>query len=221
MTVLSEIDGQPASALVCNHLICRNCGIIDRDYDRLKRGHRCDTCGVESEAGSLVFPINIHVLVDLVQQAFHSESPTRPLDSPRGADIGSVLYYCTLREALLNTFLLNNLRARRIPEPLIKKLLYDNKLATQKFGGLFTSVVGAKWDEAVEQVSQLARIDFKPVSQLMKTAAELRNQFLHEGSAWSITRSFSTECVDSLPNLVNLFVWLHNEYTHPILNQQN
>lgn len=219
MTQLSEIDSQPASSLVCDHLICRACGVIDRDYDRLRKGHRCSTCGSESEAGSLVFPISIHVLVDLVQQAFHSQSPTRPLNAPQGADVGAVLYFCTLREALLNTFLVNNLRAREVPEPLISKLLDDNKLASQKFGGLFTSVVGVKWEEAVGQVSLQTGVDYKSVSALMRSAAELRNEFLHSGRAWALTREFATQCVDSMGELVGLFVSLHNEYTHPALRR--
>jgi hypothetical protein len=217
MTSLSEIDTQPASMLVCDHLICQSCGIVDRDYGRLRNGYCCSECGVKSESGRLVFPISIHVLVDLVQQAFHSQSPTGPLDAPQGSDIGTVLFYCTLREALLNTFLRHNLRARQVDESLITKLLDDNKLASQKFGGLFTSVIGATWEDAIAQASRLAGTNFKPVSDLMRKAAELRNEFLHEGRAWSLNREFATECVDSMGNLVNLFVALHNEYTHPVL----
>jgi hypothetical protein len=114
----------------------------------------------------------------------------------------------------LNTFLMNNLRARRVPEPLISKLLEDNRLASQKFGGLFSSVIGVKWDDAVQCVSESSGIEFKSVSLLMRAAAEVRNEFLHEGIAWGVTRSFATQCVDSMGQLVNLFVWLHNEYTH-------
>ena len=220
MPPLSEIAGQPLSMLVCNHQICKNCGVIDRDYGRLKKGHRCKHCQAESEAGRLVFPINIHVLVDLVQQAYHSQSPTAPLDAPQGQDVGTVLFYCSLREALLNTFIINNLRARNIDEALISRMLDDNKLASQKFGGLFTSVIGVKWNEAISELNRLRKEDYAAVSDLMREAAELRNEFLHEGKAWGINRELAKRCVDSVCKLMSMFVALHNEYTQPLLHSE-
>lgn len=217
MSQLSEVDSQPLSDLVCNHLICRACGIVDKDWDRLRKGHLCKHCGRPSEAGSLVFPINIHVLVDLVQQTYHSVSPTSPLDAPQGPDVGTVLFYCTLRESLLNVFLVNNLRARRVEPAIINKLLEDNKLASQKFGGLFYSIVGVKWSDSVAAISSRTGRNFGEVSNLMREAAELRNEFLHEGRAWGINREFAEKCLNSIGNLVDLFVEMHNEYTQPTL----
>lgn len=216
---LSEIDSQPLSTLVCVRFLCKACGVIDGDWGRSRSGHRCSACNAESDGGSLVFPVSIHILVDLIQQSFHSHAPTAPLEAPQGSDVGSVLYFCTLREALLNSFLVNHLRAQEIPPPLIAKLLEDNKLAGQKFGGLFTSVVGAKWVEAVSAVSRSAGADFSTVSDLMRRAAEYRNEFLHSGRAWSFTREFAAQCLDSTGELLDLFVALHNEYTQPLLRR--
>jgi len=220
MTSLSEIDGQPLSMLVCNHLICKDCGVIDRDYGRLKKGYRCTNCRAESEGGRMVFPINIHVLVDLVQQAYHSQSPTSPLDAPQGQDVGTILFYCSLREALLNTFIINNLRARNVDSALISRMLEDNKLASQKFGGLFTSVIGLKWNEAISELTRARSRNYTGVSDLMREAAELRNEFLHEGRAWGINRDLATRCINSVDDLVSLFTELHNEYTQPLLRSE-
>lgn len=220
MHALSEIDGQPLSTLVCNHLICKSCGVIDRDYGRLRPGYRCTHCDNECDCGSLVFPINIHVLVNLVQQAYHSRSPTKPLDSPQGQDIGTVLFYCSLREALLNMFIVNNLRARRVEEPLVSRMLKDNQLASQKFGALFTSVVGVKWTEAIKQVNHSRGSNYSLVSDLMQEAAARRNDFLHQGRAWRIDRELATRCINSLGELVSLYVDLHNEYTQPLLQRE-
>lgn len=216
MIQLAEIENQDASTLVCSHLICRKCGIVDRDYSRTRKGGKCSTCGKESEGGSLMFPTSTHILVDLVQQAFHSKSPVGPISGPQVPDIGTVLFYCTLREALLNALLLNHLRTRVVPEALVKKLLDDNKLASQKFGDLFTAVVGVKWFEAVAEASKFADVNFKPTSDLMRSAAALRNEFLHEGTGWQATHEFAAECLNSLPMLVELFVALHKLYVHPL-----
>jgi hypothetical protein len=215
-TQLAEIDTQDASTLVCDYFICRDCGVIDRDYSRMQAGSKCSTCGRESDAGRLPFPISVHILVDLVQQAYHSTAPVGPISGPQVPGIGTVLLFCTLREALLSSFLLNHLRAQRIPEPLVAKLLSDNKLASQKFGGLFTSVVGCKWEAAVKAASEYDNRDYSDDSKLMREAATIRNEFLHEGRAWAATHEFATACVNSMPSLVALFVSLHNVYVHPL-----
>jgi len=217
MTRLSEIDDQALSALVSHQLICHTCGVIDTDYGRLMNGYRCSTCDAEGTGGHLAFPINIQKLLNLVQQAYHSTSPRDSDNGPRESDIGTVIYFCTLREALLNRFLETHLLARRVPTSLILRLLDDNKLASQKFGKLFSSATGTPWDEAVSVSSSRAGMDFRPVAVLMRSAAKLRNEFLHEGRGWAITRDVATECVDSLGTLVALFAELHNAYTHPLV----
>ena len=145
--------------------------------------------------------------------AYHSQAPTAPLNSPQGQDVGTLIYFCTLREALLDHFLIETLKFQKVPVSLIEKLLEDNKLANQKFGGLFTSATGLKWEDAITRISKGSNIPFKTVSQLMRSAAELRNTFLHEGAAWAITRELSTECMNAVPNMVDLFVALHNEFS--------
>jgi len=219
MTRLSEIDDQIASSLACDHLICQGCGVVDRDHSRMRVGSRCSTCNAESESGCLYFPISIHILVDLAQQAYHSTAPVGPLDGPQAQGISTILFFCALREALLNRFLFSHLRAQRVPERLIEKLLDDNKLASQKFGDLFSSVVGSKWDVAVDDASKHTGRNFQAVSELMKQAASIRNEFLHEGTAWSASYEVATECVDAMPSLVALFVSLHNVYIHPLVRK--
>ena len=213
---LAEIDTQAASTLVCDYLICRDCGIIDRDHSRMRVGSLCSTCGGVSKAGRLPFPQNVRTLVDLVQQAYHSTAPIGPNSNPQVTDIGTVILFCTLREALLNSFLLTHLRSQRVPESLLKKLLSDNKLAAQKFNGLFPSVVGFRWEEAVEAASNYGGMDFASASKLMREAATIRNEFLHDGRGWAATREFATTCVNAMPSLVALFVALHNVYIHPM-----
>lgn len=217
MTNISEIHNQQLSTLVCDYLICNNCGVIDRDYGRMKSGHCCAHCQVESEVGSIVFPISIRVLVDLVQQTYHSRSQAKTLDGPQGQNIGTILFYCSLREALLNMFISNNLRARNVDEALISRMLEDNKLAGQKFGGLFSSVVGLSWKGAVDELNRSRSVNYDVVSDLMQESAKLRNEFLHQGRAWQINRDLATRCIDSVGELVSLFVELHNEYTQPLL----
>lgn len=99
MVTLAEIKSQPASMLACSHFVCSECAIVDQDWDRMRRGHLCGTCGTPSEAGQLYIPISIHILVGLMQQAYHSRSPTGPLDGPQGQDVGTTATASATAEA--------------------------------------------------------------------------------------------------------------------------
>jgi hypothetical protein len=217
MTELCEVDTQDASTLVCSHLVCKHCGVIDRDYSRIQRGTRCSICNDLSDCGRLAFSVNIHVLVDLVQSAYHSKTVGCDFERPKAQDIGTILLFCSLREALLNNFLVQLLRAQKVPEHIIEKLLGDNKLASQKFGDLFASVVGIKWNKAVTNAEKYLDTSFQSTSDLMRSAASIRNSFLHEGNVWPASRDFATDCVNGMPLLAALFVALHNLYVHPLI----
>jgi hypothetical protein len=219
MRQLSEITGQPISDLVATYFICATCGIVDRDWDRMKAGHPCSSCSTPSGAGRLAFPVNIHILADLVQQTFHSEAQIPRIAGPLAADVGAVLIFCTLREALLTNFLKGNLQARDVDAEIIDRLMEDNKLASQKFGQLFSSIVGAKWQVAVQALSDKAARNYLNISDLMKETSQVRNEFLHEGKGWGMNRDLSKRCVDSLADLFSLFAALHNEYTTPYVRR--
>lgn len=217
MVSLAEIDNQDISTLVCDFMICKRCGEVDRDHSQMRTNSLCPVCEKPAGVARLYYPINIHILVDLVQQAYHSYAPVGPISGPQAPAIGTILYFCTLREALLNHFLLEFLRAENVKTSLIEKMFDDNKLASQKFTSLFSAVVGKRWSDAVGEASAHDVNDYRPVSDLMKSAANIRNEFLHEGTGWSATRDVATECVNSLPALFGLFVALHNIYIRPLL----
>jgi len=221
MTSLSEINSQSLSTVVCDFFICRSCGIIDRDHGRMRRGHPCSNCSVEGECGELAFHSNISLLVDLAQETFHSRPPDwkEKRYRPQGRDVGTVLIICSLREALLTNFLVENLFAKKVERPLILRLLDDNRLTSQKLDKLFPSVIGLKWKMAIKNLSNKHSVDYLEVSSLMEEAAKARNKFLHEGSPWQIGRDLPERCINSLFVWMSLFVDLHNEYTQPFWGQ--
>jgi hypothetical protein len=178
---------------------------------RMRVGHACETCGNPSESGRLYFPITIHILVDLVHQAFHSNAPVGPIDGPQTKAIGTVVFFCALREALLVHFLQQHMLSQKLPPDIIERLLGDNKLAHQRFGQLFKSVVGVNWHDAIREIST-TRHDFSVVSKLMISASEVRNDFLHNGMAWQATEELATDCVNNLLMLTSMFAMLHNKY---------
>lgn len=217
MTSLSDLKGQSLSTIVCDFFICPSCGIIDRDDERGRRGHRCSHCLVESERARLAFDANIMCLVDLAQVMFHSEAhPSSQKDFQlMSRDVGTLLIICSLREALLTNFFVVNLLAKKVERQLIERLLNDNRSTNQRLNKLFPSVVGVKWKQAIESLPDKHPMNYSDVSSLMEEAAKERNNFLHEGSPWRISRDLPRRCIDSLFVWMSLFVALHNQYTQP------
>jgi hypothetical protein len=142
MVELAEIDSQAASTLVCDFMICECCGTIDREHSRMIKDNICPVCHKPAGVARLYYPFNVHILVDLVQESYHSEAPLNPIYGPHAPNVGTILFFSSLREVLLNHFLLALLQAQRVPIPIIEKLLDDNRLASQKFTGLFSAAVG-------------------------------------------------------------------------------
>ena len=219
MIQLSEIDTQDASTLVCNHMICKHCGVIDRDSERMRVGSTCKTCDKVSNGGLLAFPINIHMLVDLVQQAYHSKPLVSQIYGAQSPAISTVLFFCALREVLINKFLEEHLLAKKMPKSYIQENLNDKTFLRKKFTTLFTSTIGVKWDRAIEQASQQRNINFSSTSDFMQNAADTRNKFLHRGHTFLITYEFATDCVNTMPLVIELFVALHNLFTYPLLSK--
>ena len=169
---LSDISSQPASTLACSHLICKNCGFVDRNWERMTRAHIGSECRKPGDGGRLYFHFGIHILVDLIQQAYHAQATAGPPSGPRN----------------------------------------------QRFGALFTEVIGKKWPESVSELSAKLGSNFKPVSDLMIRAAVKRITFLLQGSAWLMTTEFSTQWINAVLPMVDLFVGMHNEYTRSPLS---
>lgn len=210
MVTLAEVEGQAASTIVCNYMVCRSCSFVE-PADSLV-GRPCSACNRSGGVALLYFPINIRVLVDLVQEAFHSYSSTEAKSGPDASSVGVLLFFSTLRETLLDHFLLSMLRKKQVDQSLIERLFHDNKQANQKFNNLFPAVTGDKWEEAVKAASTREGIDYQPVSNLMKTASKIRNGFLHEGRGCRATRDMARLCLNSLPYMTSLFVALNNIY---------
>lgn len=219
MTQLADVDCQAASTLVCDFMICKRCGTVDRERSRMVKNSICPACHRPAGVARLYYPINVHTLVDLVQQSYHSEAAVNPVYGPQASNVGTILFFCALREMLLTHFFVALLHAQRVPTPISEKLLDDNKLASQKFTSLFPALVGKTWNEAVGEASSFEGTDLHSVSNLMLSAANIRNEFMHEGTGWTATREVATNCVNSMFALISLFVALHNLYVRPHLQK--
>jgi hypothetical protein len=216
---VTEVIGQPLSTLLSDHLICKYCHIVDRDHERSRVGYSCPTCGREGEGGRLYFSLNTHVLIDLMQESYHAQvnSATGRLYEGVGPhDISVVIYFCTLRETLLDKLVTELLIANKIPNGVCQRLLSDNKFHMQKQNKLFRSLTDHKWQDALKELNEGSNLDCLGIDEFVSGTVKARNSFIHEGSKWSIDRELSTSCMKNIWGLISLYVGLHNKHVHPI-----
>jgi hypothetical protein len=216
MITLADIDGQSLSSVICDFMICKRCGIVDRERSRIIANSPCPACHKSADIARLYFGLNLAVLIDLIQQSYHSATPEGQALGPQSSDVAVVLFFCALREALLNNLLDYLCRTEACD---LKKVATRRKLTKRKFSSL-AELIGKTWDEAVGEASSREGIGFDSVSKLMIQASSVRNRFLHEASGWGATRQFATECINSTFALLQLFVSLHNTYVQPRLANQ-
>lgn len=215
MATLSEVDDFPASLLVGDFLMCQRCGVVDRERKRIRTDAMCPSCQHPAGVARLYYHVGIQILIDMIQQAYNSKSPLPNEHGPRSSDVAVVLFFCTLREALLDNLLNELFSAHKVAPAIAEKLLKDNRLFGQKLFGVLPAITEAPWKKAIEDASSEAGRDFVALSAFMEKAADLRNTFVHKGSGWGITRDLATECVNSIFDLMTLFASLHNLYVKP------
>ena len=210
---------QSLSMTVANYVACKGCQIVDRDHDRARSGHICSTCGHVSEGAILYFHVNIHIPIDLIQESYHSISAkqnTEKLYEGEGPhDVSVVIFFCTLREALLDNLINNIMRVHNLPDGVTSRLLSDNKFHIQKQDKLFKSLTGEKWNEAIDNLKKNANLDYKEIDRFVVSVVKARNNFIHEGFKWDINRELSTSCINNIFGLIKTYTELHNKYVHP------
>jgi hypothetical protein len=127
-----------------------------------------------------------------------------------------ILFFCTLREILLNWLIGHLWRAQNIPKPIYERLLADSNTYSLRRTKLLPSLVGSKWKELVAQEASSSQLDYIELDQFLKKSAAARNKFMHEGKRWDTDRTLAEGCVDHVWPLLNFDVALHNRYVRPI-----
>lgn len=200
--------------------VCRHCRIVDLDDRRLCGGYVCPVCKVPGDCGMMYFEMSIHTLVNLMQEAFHMQS--KPQDEwfesqieTNSHNISVVLFFCTLREILINNLITELCSAQDINTAIYKRLLSDNSTYTQKQDNLLPSLTGKKWKTLIKEADAHDELDYIELNDFLIKAVKARNRFMHEGKKWDIDRALAEGCMSHIMPLLSFYVSLHNKYVHP------
>ncbi len=151
---MSDIDNdiEELNHIIGKWQICEFCKIVDDDRNRTKYGHICNACGKESNGGQMYFDMSVHLMIDLIKEAFITEHKIEHKGTKLEYQLNThyisvLLFFCTLRETLLNG--------------LITDLCSAHK--------------GASWD-----INRDTAIDcIKSISPLMELYVALNNKYVH------------------------------------------
>ena len=215
-----DIKTQSLSSLLSDHQVCEFCRVVDRDKERCRTGYRCPICSSESKGGVLYFEFTVGATIDLMQEAFHSELKQDPNEGKWDAgkdahNISVVIFFCTLRELLLNNLIRELCGAQKIPKLIYERLISDNKFHIMKQNNLLPSLIDSKWLDAISVINTMHEMDYIELNQFIEKAVKARNKFMHEGNKFSIPLDMGEECMHHIWPLINLFIGLHNHYVHP------
>lgn len=218
---LSSSSRNHWSLFLGGYFICSKCSFVDRDRNRLMAAHVCEKCQVGSTSTGLYFHVNIMVTLDLLEESYASSSKIENDENVESHNVAILLYFCTLKEALLEHFLNHIFVSLHLPEGLRVRLRNDNRMFNEKINKLLPALIDDKWSEAIVNAGKLNGKDYLRLNDLLVEAAELRNGFLHNASPWNISQQVAANCIDALPELLDLFVGLQNYYVHGAWLKQN
>ncbi len=198
--------------------ICEDCSIVDFDMNRSYVGYECPRCG-EWGAGSIgYFPINVFSVLDLIQEYYRLEK--KEINTNFGSAennknvhfLSIIIFFCTLTEVLLTNFFISYFEKTNVPKNIQTRLLTDNLLVRQRIDKLFPSLIGVKWNTAINKISKNSSSNYKETLKFYRTVVEVRNRFLHRGNVWLMPDDMPINCLRQISPLINLFIDLHNKY---------
>ncbi|HEX8843475.1 MAG TPA: hypothetical protein VF791_02470 [Pyrinomonadaceae bacterium] len=221
---ISEITEQPLGTLIDIFYVCQSCGIVDSDSERGAVGTPCAHCGAKSKGGLSYFGLPVDALINLMQESFHQ----KPRQTKSGHSLvrdnvhqlAVVIYFSTLGEVLLEHFLRELMWAFQIPTGVRERVLNDNLFSRERVEKVFPSLVNEKWNAVIKELSKNSKLDYEKTVKFYLQVVNARNQFLHRGSKWAISKSMPEECMEEIWSLMNLYVKLHNRYVPAIYADQ-
>jgi len=215
--------------LLADFHICEYCHIVDRDSNRILVGHPCTNCGNPSPSGRTFFSLSVHSLIDLMQEFFHKDqikqSETEDglphgVSGKKNAKIAVVIFFATLREVLFESLLYNLMIAQHLPGSVCKRLFTDSPMHKQRLDKLFPALAGITWKKAISAVNSKCDLDYIELDGFVERIVNARNKFLHKGSKYAISADMAEECLRHIWPLLNLHVFLHNEYVVPYYHKE-
>ena len=203
---------------------CNICGIVTRDPNGLAYRAPCPTCTTPRVGGKLFFDMSVLILIKDMAEAFRfiDNSPIKDhhLEPEDFRDVAVVIFFCILKEVLLERFLSTLMTILKLPDNIIFRLNKDNDSHFRRLNQLFPSLTQSKWSEAIERFPSDKSNAFVDLDNLLVRATDARNNFIHEALHGAITPQLAEDCFNAVPTLLDCHMHLNNTFIHPILHHE-
>ncbi len=106
-SILEHIEYSNLYVEAMDYNICRKCKVVDKDDNRTLAGQPCTICKAPSEGGYAFFGPNAFSMIELLQESYQKLHPIKskqndyPSGSERAQSASTVIFFCTLKEILL------------------------------------------------------------------------------------------------------------------------
>jgi hypothetical protein len=203
---------------------CRKCSFVLKLPTINENNLKCPACEFEDSTPSPFFDLSLCMMIDLMHESYRTgiklpeTSPVFGVTPKQAQNASVVIFFCTIRELLLERFLSSFIRWFALPVSLIKRVESDYDTHERRLNKLFPALTGQKWIEVISSLKS-KETDFVALDLFLKRAATERNNLLHEGDHFGMDDTITKECIVNLFSLVDLFVALNNLYIHQMRNR--
>jgi RNA polymerase subunit RPABC4/transcription elongation factor Spt4 len=207
--------------LACNYRVCRKCRFVNKTSVAHTQNITCPSCGFEDSSTPFFFDFSIFIVIDLMQEAYRTSlvipdaSLILGISAKSAQNASVVIFFCTIKELLLERFLSNLLRCFSMPTSLIRKIETDHNIHSKRLNKLFPALIGQNWQDVIASLSS-SEHDYVSLNIFIERVVKERNNLLHEGDHFGMDNDIAKECLDNFVPMLDLFVLLHNCYTHAI-----
>ena len=165
----------------------------------------------------MYFHLNIHTMVNLIQAAYQSpKNEDLPSDGGAAQNAATLIFFCTLNEALLENLLCELCRAKQLPTAVIARLLSDNSRVCDRQGKLWVALTEKSWKWSIEKAGADDTCDYVRVNKFCADMQVVRNKFVHRGASHIVSRTMAETCANEIWAVTSFYVALHNAVVHPL-----
>ena len=166
--------------------ICQSCSVVDDSPYRSTVGTPCESCGKPSKGGLAYFHLNVQVLVGILIEAARFSKKVRlggtELEhSLNTRNISVLLFFCTLRELLIDQFIEELFVSKSTPEAIRSRLLNDNRNQSKRINKLIPALINREWKVALRELDAAQGSTYAELDGALNQLVKIRNDFIHGG----------------------------------------
>jgi len=157
-------------------------------------------------------------MVDLMHESYCTSKVLSKTPDPfqmanRAQHAAVVIFFCTIKELLLERFLSAFIIWFAMPTSLREQIEKEYDTHSRRLNKLFPALTANKWLDVISSLHSDGN-DFVALNKFFEQASKERNNLVHEGDHFGMDETMALDCVHNLIPTLDLFVALNNLFIH-------